>query len=97
MTSRLPRRVAFENAVTDAPDGLDQLWPPELLAQLRHVDVDGARPGCKGQAPNTVEQPIPGYHMTCVSRQLDQELELQSPQAHRSPGNRDSSTLQVNS
>ena len=47
-----------EQAVAHAPHRLDQVRAAELLAQLRHVDVDSARSACERQARDALEQAV---------------------------------------
>src|ERR687887_1697465 len=76
-------RVLVEQPVAEAPYRLDQVRTPQLLAQLRDVDVDGARSARKRHPPHAVEEPLAGQDLAGVSRELCKQLELERPERKR--------------
>src|SRR5919201_4295647 len=55
----------------------------ELLAQMAHVDVDGARLAVVGAAPERLEQHLPRVDPARVRRHRAQDLELDVRELHR--------------
>src|SRR4051812_46479584 len=68
--------LALDGLVPGAPHGADQLRRPELAAQLRDVDVHGARPARVGEAPHLVEQALARENDAGVLDERDEEIEL---------------------
>ena len=56
--------------VADAPYGLDQLRPSELLSQLCDVDVHRSRSRGEGKPPDAVEQPLARHDLAGTLREL---------------------------
>src|SRR5439155_22231268 len=63
-------------AVADAPDGGDVDGVAQLLADLGHVDVDGAGVAVPPVAPDTVEDLLAGQGPAAVLGQVAEQLEL---------------------
>src|SRR5262245_29952776 len=85
----------LEQPVAHAANGLDDVRPVELLAQLRNVNVDGAGSARKRDPPDFLEQPVARHDATCVPRELREELELERAQLDRGAVNRDGAAAKV--
>src|SRR5919108_5585685 len=76
-----------DQAVADAADGFDG-WTAiaELLAQLRHMDVDGPRLAREVGPPDVLEEHLAAENGAGVAGQRGKEIELAGSQLHRPAG-----------
>ena len=84
-----------DGLVARAAHGADRVGTAELAAQLRDVDVDGARAARVAHPPDAVEQLVARDDDAGVLEQVGEEIELLAGQLDELAGDPDLARLRV--